>query len=128
VPTALELKREGWQQYVEAHRRRPRSSKLTAGERRVRERLLARVREAASLLKERFGVRRVILFGSLADAAWFQVDSDVDLAVEGLSPEDYWDAWQLVEDIIQERPVDLIEIERAGRTLRHVIEQYGIEL
>lgn len=129
VPTALELTREGWQRYIEAHRRRSRFlDKLTDSERRTRERLLDRAREAAFLLKERFGVRRVILFGSLANEEWFRADSDVDVAVEGLAPEDYWDAWRLVEDIIQERPVDFVEIERAGESLRKVIERYGIEL
>jgi len=54
--------------------------------------------------------------------------SDVDLAVEGLAASDYWDAWRLVEDVIRERPVDLVEIERAGEALRQVIERYGIEL
>jgi len=36
------------------------------------------------VLKSRFGARRVVLFGSLAHAAWFAPHSDVDLAVEGL--------------------------------------------
>ena len=30
-------------------------------------------------------------------------DSDVDLVVEGLRAEDYWQAWRLVEDIIAKR-------------------------
>jgi len=128
MPTALELTRKEWMRYLEAPQRRPASPKPTAAERRTRERLLALVRQAADLLKDRFGVRRVVLFGSLADDVWFRVDSDVDLAVEGLSAEDYWDAWRLVEEVIRERPVDLIEIERAGKALRRVIERYGIEL
>ena len=128
MPTALELTRKEWMRYLEAPRRRPAPPKLTAEERRTREHLLALVRQAADLLKSRFGLRRVVLFGSLADDVWFRADSDVDLAVEGLSAEDYWDAWRLVEDVIRERPVDLIEIERAGKALRQVIERYGIEL
>jgi len=79
-------------------------------------------------LKARFGVRRVVLFGSLAHAAWFVPDSDVDLAVEGLVDGDYWEAWRLVEEVIGDRPVDLIEIERAGESLRRAIERYGVEL
>ena len=97
-------------------------------ERGERARLLARVREAAAVLKARFGVRRVVLFGSLAHGAWFVPDSDVDLAVEGLASIDYWRAWRLVEEIIGDRLVDLIEIEKAGESLRRAIECYGIEL
>ena len=79
-------------------------------------------------MKARFGARRVVLFGSLAHAAWFVPDSDVDLAVEGLVGGDYWEAWRLVEEVIGDRPVDLIEIERAGESLRRAIERYGVEL
>jgi len=80
------------------------------------------------VLKARFGVRRVVLFGSLAHAAWFVPDSDVDLAVEGLAGDDYWRAWRQIEEIIGDRPVDLIEIEMAGESLRRAIQRYGVEL
>ena len=128
MPTALELSREGWKPYLEAVRRRPTRPALTAAERRERERLLNRIREAAEALKTRFGARRVVLFGSLAHAAWFVPDSDVDLAVEGLRGQAYWEGWRLVEEIIGDRPVDLIEIEMVGESLRKAIERYGVEL
>jgi predicted nucleotidyltransferase len=128
MPTALELTREGWKSYLEAARRRPVPSELTPAERRARERLLDRIREAAVLLKARFGAQRVVLFGSLAHVAWFMPDSDVDLAVEGLAGDDYWQAWRLVEEIIGDRPVDLIEIEMVGESLKRAIQRYGVEL
>jgi len=128
MPTALELTREGWKSYLEAARHRPAPSELTPAERRAREQLLDRVREAAAALKTRFGARRVVLFGSLAHAAWFAPDSDVDLVVEGLAGEDYWQAWRLVEEIVGNRPVDLIEIEMAGNSLQQAIRRYGVEL
>jgi len=128
MPTALELTREGWKSYLEAARRRPALSEVTSAERRTREWLLDRVREAAVVLKTRFGARRVVLFGSLAHAAWFTPDSDVDLAVEGLTSDVYWQAWRLVEEVIGDRPVDLIEIETAGESLRRAIQRYGIDL
>ena len=128
MPTALELTREGWKRYLEGAQRRPVASELTPAERLTRERLLDRVREAAALLKARFGVRRVILFGSLAHAAWFMPDSDVDLVVEGLATDDYWQAWRLVEEIVGDRLVDLIEFETANESLRRSIRQHGVEL
>jgi predicted nucleotidyltransferase len=128
MPTALELTREGWRSYLEAARRRPAPPEITPAERRARERLLERVREAAAALKARYGARRVVLFGSLAHAAWFMPDSDVDLAVEGLAGDDYWQAWRLVEEIIGDRPVDLIEIEMVGESLKRAIRRYGMEL
>jgi len=128
MPTALELTREGWKSYLEAARRRPVPPELTPAERRARERLLDRIREAAAVMKARFGARRVLLFGSVAHAAWFMPDSDVDLAVEGLVGDNYWQAWRLVEEIIGDRPVDLIEIEMAGESLRRAIQRHGVEL
>jgi len=86
------------------------------------------VHKAAAALKSRFAVRRVVVFGSLAHAAWFIPDSDVDLAVEGLAPKDYWQAWKMVEEIISDRPVDLVEIEAVGESLRQAIERDGIDL
>ena len=128
MPTALELTREGWRSYLEAARRRPTPPEVTPAERRAREQLLDRVREAAAVLKARYGARRVVLFGSLAHAAWFMPDSDVDLAVEGLAGDDYWRAWRLVEEIIGDRPVDLIEIEMVSESLKRAIQRHGIEL
>jgi len=87
-----------------------------------------RIRAAAAMLKAQFDIRRVVLFGSLAHAAWFIPNSDVDLAIEGLNGEDYWQAWRMVEEIINDRPVDLIEIETVVESLRRAIEQHGIEL
>jgi len=128
MPTALELTPAERKRYVEAAGRRPAPPELTPAERHSRERLLSRIREAATLLKSRFGVQRVILFGSLAHAAWFAPDSDVDLAVEGLRGEAYWQAWRLLEEIIHDRPVDVIEIETASESLRRAIQRYREEL
>jgi predicted nucleotidyltransferase len=127
MPTALELTRAGWQGYLAGARRRP-APELTPAQADARERLLHRVREAAVAMKSQFGVRRVVLFGSLAHAAWFVPDCDVDLAVEGLAADDYWNAWAVAEEIVGERPVDLIEVERAGDALRRAIARQGIDL
>ena len=118
MPAALELTREQWQPYIEAARQQVKRPKVTPAEQNQREQLLKRIRQAATELKTRFKAKRVILFGSLADADWFTPDSDVDLAVEGLPPEVYWQAWRLAEDIINTRLVDFIELETAKESLR----------
>jgi predicted nucleotidyltransferase len=129
MPTALELTRDGWKNYLDGARSRLVVPELTDDEKREREQLLRRVRTAADILKNQFGARRVLLFGSLAQPNWFKKDSDVDLAVEGLkSGKDYWEAWHLVEEIIADRLVDFIEIETAGESLRLAIQRYGSEL
>jgi len=128
MPTALELTREEWQPYIEAARQRQALPRPTPKEQREREQLLDRVHEVSTALKTRFGVQRVILFGSLANPEWFILDSDIDIAVEGLAVDDFWQAWQLAEEIISDRAVDLVEIEIAKESLRQAIQRYGLEL
>lgn len=127
MATALELTREGWASYLVGARQQP-DLELTPAQKEERERLLERVRQVAAAIKDRFGARRVILFGSLAHTGWFAPDSDVDLAVEGLTAENYWNAWGVAEEIIGDKPVDLIEVERATESLRRAIARHGMEL
>lgn len=127
MPTALELSREEWQPYIDSIRQR-RVPPISAVEEQQRTQLINRVREVAAELKRHFGVKRVILFGSVAKADWFASDSDVDLAVEGLSSANYWEAWRLAEEIISNRPVDLIDMETAKGSLLRAIHKYGLEL
>jgi predicted nucleotidyltransferase len=102
---------------------------MTDTDKRERDLLLRRVRKAAGVLKDQFGARQVILFGSLAGSAWYGATSDIDLAVEGLKGgKNYWQAWRAVEEIVNDRLVDLIEIEDASESLRQAIQRYGIEL
>jgi uncharacterized protein len=128
MPTALELTRDEWQKYLPAAPTAATPRVPGAAELHLRERLMADVRQAAVELKRRFAVSRVLLFGSLADEVWFTSDSDVDLAVEGLAPHDYWAAWRTVEEIITDREVDLVDLEAASGALQQAIIRYGLEL
>ncbi len=128
MSTALELGRKGWKPYLDAEKRRRHILARSTDDEHERQRVMAEVRKLAEELKSRFGIRRVVLFGSLAHTAWFVSDSDVDLAVEGLSDDAYWDAWRLAEEMISDRTVDLIEIEKASPWLREAIERYGVDL
>ena len=128
MPTALELERIEWLRYVKAAKKRRRTMASTPQEHREKQHLMAQIRKLAEELKSRFGVRRVVLFGSLTHEAWSGSVSDVDLAVEGLSEDAYWDAWRLAEEMISDRSVDLIELEKASPSLHKVIERYGVSL
>lgn len=128
MPTALELRREDWRRYKKGLDRRSAPRRLTPEEQREMNRLLARARELTKMLKRQFGVRKVVIFGSLARMSWFTPGSDVDLAVEGLETREYWRAWKLAEDIIADRPVDFVQIESVSDSLKRAIDQYGVEL
>jgi len=70
-----------------------------------------------------FGVGRVVLFGSLARGIAHS-GTDIDLAVEGLAPERYFDALFRCAQLAG-RYVDLVTLEDAPRSLRLVIERNG---
>jgi predicted nucleotidyltransferase len=69
-----------------------------------------------------------VLFGSLAHGGWFTPESDVYLAVEGVSSADYWRAWRAAEEAIGDRQVDLIDLADASDSLKRAIQRYGVEL
>lgn len=81
-----------------------------------------RAREAAEncarVLKEQFGVRSVYLFGSVAGQSPWHSRSDIDLAVEGLPPDQYMTAlstlWSLLPEGLE---LDLITLEDAPSEL-----------
>lgn len=127
MPTALELTPAQLERFKENARQRLTKSNLSASMEAERNVVLKRVAEASHILKKRFGAQRVILFGSLSHQAWFSPDSDVDLAVEGLTG-NYWEAWRQIEAILNDRKVDLIELESAPESLRRVIEKDGMAL
>jgi predicted nucleotidyltransferase len=93
---------------------------------RRRDALRAAVPELARKLVNDFGARRVLLFGSLA---WGETDenSDIDLAVEGLSAACFFRALgELLA--IAPAPVDLVELELAEPGLRARILEQGIPI
>jgi predicted nucleotidyltransferase len=68
---------------------------------------LARI---AQVLKENYDVRQIILFGSLAKKQ-FTAESDIDLAVTGLAPEDFFTAYAEINRLSRFR-IDLKPTER----------------
>lgn len=72
-----------------------------------------------ALLKSRFGARRVILFGSLAGQGVWHSQSDIDVAVEGLSPADFFKAYSACSDLLPRgMELDLIPLEDVYPELR----------
>lgn len=68
---------------------RRREATLRERDRRLAEQARADAVAIASMLRRRFGARRVILFGSLARSR-FTADSDIDLAVSHLALETFY--------------------------------------
>jgi len=93
------------------------TAKETERERQVQ--ALKAAQECARLLKEQFGARRVILFGSLAGQGPWHEGSDIDLAVEGIPPEDFFRAYAACGDLLPPGiELDLIPLEDAYPEMR----------
>ncbi len=85
-------------------------------------------RAAARLLRERFAATRVAVFGSLVKRACFTPWSDVDLAVWGIPPDQFYRAVAAVTGLTPSYEVDLVDVESCRPGLRQVIEREGIDL
>jgi len=85
-------------------------------------------RAGAQLLKEQFGAKRVVIFGSVLFPEKFHVRSDVDLAVWGLPERLYYRAVSRLLSLDPGISVDLVEAELALPELLATIEREGVTL
>jgi len=98
---------------------------LRRGERMLAEREMRRrdlrsmANRIAAVLRSEFDAQRVWVFGSVV-RPWFHEESDLDLAVEGISPARRADAWDRVSTLAN-TSVDLVHLEEAPPLLRERI-------
>ncbi len=84
--------------------------------------------KAATILKERFGATRVLVFGSLAHGAWFTPRSDIDLLADGIPVEKFFHAEADVEAVTTGYKVDLVDSRECSPELLEQVEEEGVEL
>jgi predicted nucleotidyltransferase len=85
----------------------------------------ALARQAADMLRARFGVTRVVLFGSLAHPGRFHELSDIDLAVDGLQSSHYFRAVGALEELGAGLRFDLVDLADSRDELRSAITSEG---
>lgn len=106
--------------------------------RRLQQRKLARVqlqqeawqraRAVASLLKSKWGVAKVYLYGSLVQGR-FDALSDIDLFVSGLPPErNYWQMLAEAMELAKPFPISIVTEEDALPSLKKAVLEKGREL
>ncbi len=95
---------------------------------RIRSEAIDRARKVAVLLKEKYGAKRVIIFGSIIRKAYMHEGSDIDLLVEGIRKEDFLHAG--FDACAEAKPydVDLIPIETAHDYIVESAKREGMEL
>jgi predicted nucleotidyltransferase len=82
-------------------------SRLAERETRRQAALAAAVNALKAILPHHGKVRRAYLFGSVVRSGAFRIDSDVDIAVEGIEAADYFALWRDLEEAMPDWPVDL---------------------
>ncbi|MEK6607740.1 MAG: nucleotidyltransferase domain-containing protein [Myxococcota bacterium] len=92
---------------------------------RLRQRWLAAATQAARILTDEFGARRVVLFGSVARGDVHEA-SDVDLWVEGIAPDRFFEAAGRLVAILPR--VSLVPAEASHPLLRERALAEGIPL
>jgi predicted nucleotidyltransferase len=85
-------------------------------------------RQAATVLREQFGVSRVVVFGSLVHPGWFNPWSDVDIAAWGIRPADTFRAIGVAMDLDPEIAVNLVDVGACSASLLQTIERDGVPL
>ena len=126
--TARELSIEELRTYRPGHALEDYQKDPAVAERRERAWKIAR--SAAEFLKVRYGAKRVVIFGSLAQKTLFTPWSDIDLAVWGIKPEQYFSAAGAAMDMGLDSgiKVDLVDPEDCSKEFQTDIEVEGIEV
>ncbi|MYC77651.1 hypothetical protein F4X10_17955 [Candidatus Poribacteria bacterium] len=100
--------------------------------RRIDKELLQRAWEAAhsvaTVLYQDFGATKVAIFGSLAEYGWFRKESDIDIAVWGLTDAQCRDARCGIADSCPEFKIDLINFEESTGLFRERVQSQAIVL
>ena len=95
---------------------------------RLRTEARAGARKVAELLKNKYGAKRVILFGSLVSKKYLHKRSDIDLLVEGIEKDDFLRAGFDASVIAKPFEVDIIPIETADKEILERAKKEGVDL
>ena len=85
-------------------------------------------RRAAQILRARFGVAGVWVFGSLVDGDHFTERSDIDMAATGLTPALHMEALGRLLRLSPDFEFDLVDLDHCPPGLRRAVEDSGVEL
>ncbi len=77
--------------------------------------------EQLVVVLKKWGAKTVYLFGSAAKGT-MRNDSDIDLAVSGLPPENFFKALSVASNLL-DRPVHLIDLDEVTPFTRYLIEE-----
>lgn len=126
MPTALEMNREDWRRYKPT--RSSANQSQIGAIRELRAKALEVAKQAAGILRDRFGARKVVIFGSLASKEGFTLWSDIDLAAWGIATDDFYLAVAAVTGLSPDFRIDLVDPDDCRDSIRDAIQGNGMEI
>lgn len=120
--TAYALTREEWKQY------HPRTQNLPLPNPDRLNSAWKVVRDISLKLRQKFAIKRIIVFGSLARQFDFHDDSDIDLAIELEDQRFFYRAASLADRQSGEFKVDIIDVGQCTDSIKEKIKKEGIVL
>ena len=127
MSTALEMKPEEWRKFKPGRRIATRAAQSKYFEER-RAKAFELAKKASFLLRQRYGAKKVVVFGSLARTKSFSAWSDIDLAAWGIAPDKYFSAVAAVTGLSPDFKIDLVEPDTCREAMRSSIQKHGIEI
>ena len=127
MATALEMGPEEWRKFKPEKRIATRVADSNRLEDR-RAKAVGVAKKASLLLRQRYGAKRVVVFGSLTATNTFSVWSDIDLAAWGIAPERFFSAVAAVTGLSPDFKIDLVEPDTCRAAMRDSIQKHGIEI
>ena len=126
--TALDLTPKEWQSY-QLSKALERREIQTAPYVETRLRLAWDLaKQAAKLLRDEFGAKKVFVFGSLAYEQDYSPWSDIDLATLGIPAKQFYSAVAAVTSLSSSFKLDLVDLDDCRSSLRKAIEEDGCEI
>ena len=127
MSTALEMKPEEWRKFKPGRKIAAHVAQSKYLEER-RAKALELAKKASFLLRQRYGAKRVVVFGSLARKKAFSACSDIDLAAWGIAPDKFFSAVAAVTGLSPDFKIDLVEPDTCREAMRDSILKHGIEI
>jgi predicted nucleotidyltransferase len=86
-------------------------------------------KKSAGILRNKFGIDRLWIIGSLANNDQpFTTWSDINLVVDGLDSSDFWKAGARLDQLTDDYHIDLIATQHAKPTILEKVKQEGKEI
>lgn len=92
-------------------------------EEQLKKKAFSTAKEVAQILGEKFGAKKVILYGSLARGKYFDSASDVDIAVSGIEDK-YFKALSYTRDLTK-FDIDIRDYDQMPKEFKERIDKEG---